>query len=258
MRTRAAWAIAAVCILVASDGRAQGLTGTLLGTVKDEQGAVLQGARVHLSSPSLIGGPVTIATNERGQLRFPVLSPGAYVVDVELPGFTSLHEEDIRIGAGATLSRTVVLKVAGVAESIVVEGAGSRMEARGSGIETRFGPEYLRTIPSRRYSMFDGIQAGPGVSPTSPSSGTVNTVVGVRLGRQRKPVPHRRHEFHLSLLWRLARRAERRRHSGNPGPVGRRVCRVRQHPGHASSTSSPGRAAIVSSTTRRTTGRRPG
>ena len=40
MRTRAAWAIAAVCILVASDGRAQGLTGTLLGTVTDEQGAV--------------------------------------------------------------------------------------------------------------------------------------------------------------------------------------------------------------------------
>ena len=40
MRTRAAWTIAAVCILVASDGRAQGLTGALLGTVTDEQGAV--------------------------------------------------------------------------------------------------------------------------------------------------------------------------------------------------------------------------
>ena len=182
MRTRAAWAIAAVCILVASDGRAQGLTGTLLGTVTDEQGAVLQGARVHLSSPSLIGGPVTIATNERGQLRFPVLWPGAYTIDVELPGFTSLHEEGIQIGAGATISRTVILKVAGVADSIIVEGAGSRMEARGTGIATRIGPEYLRTIPSRRYSMFDGIRSVPGVSPTSPTSGTVNTVAAFGSG----------------------------------------------------------------------------
>ena len=182
MRTRAAWAIAAVCILVASEGRAQGLTGTLLGTVTDEQGAVLQGARVHLSSPSLIGGPVTIATNERGQLRFPVLWPGAYTIDVELPGFTSLHEEGIQIGAGATISRTVILKVAGVADSIIVEGAGSRMEARGTGIATRIGPEYLRTIPSRRYSMFDGIRSVPGVSPTSPTSGTVNTVAAFGSG----------------------------------------------------------------------------
>jgi hypothetical protein len=68
------------------------------------------------------------------------------------------------------------LKLAGIAESIVVQGAGSRIEARGSGFETRFGPEYLRTIPTRRFSMFDSIRAAPGVSPTSPSSGTVTTV----------------------------------------------------------------------------------
>ena len=69
-----------------------------------------------------------------------------------------------------------MLKLAGVAESIIVEGSGSRIEARGSGFETRFGPEYLRAIPTRRFSMFDAIRAAPGVSPTSPSSGTVNTV----------------------------------------------------------------------------------
>src|SRR5262249_34582585 len=95
---------------------------------------------------------------------------------IDLVGFAPLHEEGLDIGAGATLSRTVVLKLAGIAESIVITGSGSRIEARSSGFETRFGSEYLKAIPTRRYSMFDAIRAAPGVSPTSPSSGTVNTV----------------------------------------------------------------------------------
>jgi TonB dependent receptor/Carboxypeptidase regulatory-like domain len=155
---------------------AQILTGALVGTVKDEQGAALHGASVRLSSAALIGGPLTVTTNDRGQLRFPVLPPGTYAIEIELPGFAPYREQDITIGTGTTLERTAVLKVGGIAESIVVEGSGSRIEARSSGFETRIGPEYLQTIPTRRYSMFDAIRAAPGVSPTSPSSGTVNTV----------------------------------------------------------------------------------
>ena len=163
-------------LLVSQLASAQALTGALIGTVRDEQGAVLPGATVRISSPSLIGASTSITTNERGQLRFPALSPGAYAIDVALAGFAPFHEEDVTIGAGAMLSRTVVLKLAGIAESLVVEGSGSRVDVRGSGIETRFGPEYFRGIPTRRFSMFDAIRAAPGVSATSPSSGTVNTV----------------------------------------------------------------------------------
>src|SRR5262249_20573816 len=130
------------------------------------------GAQVRVSSPELIGGPAALVTNETGRLRFPVLPPGTYVLDVEMEGFAPYHEENIRIGASATLERTVVLNVAGVAESIVIEGSGSRIEARSDGFETRFGQEYLRTIPTRRYSMFDLIRTAPGMSPTSPSSGS--------------------------------------------------------------------------------------
>ena len=98
------------------------------------------------------------------------------MLDVEAPGFGAYHEEDIRIGVGATIERTVVLKLAGIAESVVVQGAGSRIEARGSGFETRFGPEDLKAIPVRRFSMFDFIRAAPGVSPTSPGSVSTNSV----------------------------------------------------------------------------------
>jgi hypothetical protein len=155
---------------------AQGLTGALVGTVQDEQGGALPNALVQVTSPALIGGPATVTTNEKGQLRFPVLPPGTYAIDIELPGFASYHEEGIRIGASTTLERTVVLKLAGVATSIVVEGSGSRIEARSSGFETRFSSEYLKAVPARRFSMFDSIRLAPGMAPTSPSSGTVNTV----------------------------------------------------------------------------------
>ena len=61
-------------------------------------------------------------------------------------------------------------------ESLIVEGAGSRIEARESGFDTRFGPEDLKAIPVRRFSMFDFIRAAPGISPTSPGSVSTNSV----------------------------------------------------------------------------------
>ena len=155
---------------------AQGLTGSLIGTVRDAQGGVLFGAVVRVGSPALIGGSATQTTNQKGQLRFPALPPGPYVLDIESPGFTSYHEDNVSIGAGATIERTAVLKLAGFAESVVVEGAGSRIEARDPGFGTRFGPEDLDAIPTRRASMFDFIRAAPGISPTSPGSPTATTV----------------------------------------------------------------------------------
>ncbi len=167
--------VAAACLLVPYAVAAQGLTGALIGTVKDAQGGVLPGAVVRISSPALIGGAATVTTNERGQMRFLALLPGAYALDIQAPGFATLHEEGISIGAGTTIERTAVLELQGVAESLVAEGAGSRTEARNPGFATRVGRADLETIPTRRSSMFDAIRSAPGVSPTSPTSGTVTT-----------------------------------------------------------------------------------
>jgi hypothetical protein len=90
---------------------------------------------------ALIGSSATLTTNETGQLRFPMLSPGVYVLDVLLPGFAPYHEANIHIGSAATIERTLVLQLAGVAESVVVEGSGSQIEARDSGVRTRVGSD---------------------------------------------------------------------------------------------------------------------
>jgi hypothetical protein len=121
-------------------------------------------------------GEERTTSDEKGHWRFPVLPPGRYLLTVESPpGFVPSRREGVTVGAGETLEVAVVLQLTGVAESVTVE-AGSGINSRSGGLETRFGPDYIRAVPTRRFSMFDLIRSAPGVSPTSPGSGTVNTV----------------------------------------------------------------------------------
>src|SRR5829696_1163073 len=176
MVRRILFSCAAAMLLSQLHAAGQGLTGTLIGTVKDGQAGVIVGAEASVSSPALIGGTATQTTNEKGQLRFTALPPGPYTLVIRVSGFTTRREEGIVVGGGATIERSIVLTPAAVAETIVVDGGTSRIDARDPGFGTRFGPEDLRAIPTRRSSMFDALRNVPGVSPTSPSSGTATTV----------------------------------------------------------------------------------
>ena len=163
-------------VLGAGPAAAQSLTGALIGTVKDDQGGVIRDAAVRVSSPSLIGSPAILVSDEHGQWRLPALPPGSYQLEITKPGFAVCRDDEIRIGAGATIERTVVLNLAKVAASVVVEGSGSRIEARDPGFGTSFRREDLTSIPTRRVGMFDLVRASPGISPTSPSSAVTTTV----------------------------------------------------------------------------------
>ena len=96
---RPGWLLIALCLLLPRVTAGQELTGTLVGTVRDEQGGVLTGALARVSSPALIGGPIAVTTTEKGQFRFPALPPGSYSLDIEMQGFASSLEAGIRIGA---------------------------------------------------------------------------------------------------------------------------------------------------------------
>src|SRR5690349_9205688 len=76
--------LAALLLVVGLPGKpavfAQGLTGTLIGTVRDAQGGVLPDATVTITSTALIGGTKSTTTNDKGQLRFLALPPGRYAL----------------------------------------------------------------------------------------------------------------------------------------------------------------------------------
>jgi hypothetical protein len=166
-------ALAVASVLLPCDAPAQGLTGDLIGTVVDQQGSVLPGALVRVSSPALIGGARTATTDENGQLRFLSLPPGQYVLEIELPGFRSYREDDIPIRAGGTIDRSPVVLTVGILESVDVHAAGSRLDARNPGFWTRFGAEDFDANPMRRFSSYDPVRTAPGISPTSPTGSNV-------------------------------------------------------------------------------------
>src|SRR5689334_20196023 len=164
------------CTTLPAVARGQGLTGALVGTVRDSSGGVLPGALVYVASPALVGGERRTTTSDRGQWRLQFLPPGKYMLTVELaPRFAVHREEAISVGGGETVVRDAVLTPAGIAESVTVRPS-SDLNPRATGVETRFGPDFIRSVPTRRYSMFSLINNTPGVSPTSPASGSINTV----------------------------------------------------------------------------------
>jgi hypothetical protein len=59
--------LVAACVVLPRAGAAQSLTGAIVGTVKDQQGGVVPGALIRVTSPALIGGPVTVTTDGKGQ-----------------------------------------------------------------------------------------------------------------------------------------------------------------------------------------------
>src|SRR5260370_29088442 len=78
---------------VPAEARGQGLTGALVGTVKDPSGARIPGALVRITSPALIGGERETTSTDRGVWRLVALPPGEYTLTVEMaPRFAAHHE----------------------------------------------------------------------------------------------------------------------------------------------------------------------
>src|SRR5574338_1249639 len=86
-----------VIALVQVVGMAQSSThGSLTGTITDQQGAVIAGARVTLSS-AIAGADRTAVTDSNGNFDFQSLLPGTYSSSVEAEGFKKAVARDIVI-----------------------------------------------------------------------------------------------------------------------------------------------------------------
>ena len=95
------------------------INGTLEGTIKDEQGAVLPGVTVTVSNIDT-GDNRVVVTNENGLYRAPLLSLGTYRVVVELQGFKKVERTGISLRAGQTAVIDFALTVGALAETITV------------------------------------------------------------------------------------------------------------------------------------------
>src|SRR4029453_565018 len=111
--------IAYVCSAGALPARAQVAAGEITGVVKDQAGAAVPGATITVTEIRTNRQRVVVST-EDGVYTAASLAPGEYRVDVELPGFTPVRREGIRITTGEKARIDFNLSVGGIREKVTV------------------------------------------------------------------------------------------------------------------------------------------
>src|ERR1043166_9890744 len=91
---------AALVLSMAAPALAQVQTGSVLVRAIDQQGAVMPGVTITISSPVLVSGTMTAVTDAGGVYRFPSLVPGTYSIKLEVSGLQTANRDAIvgRVG----------------------------------------------------------------------------------------------------------------------------------------------------------------
>src|SRR5262245_17150345 len=80
---------------------------SIVGSVRDNSGAVMPGVTVEASSPALIEKTRSVVTSGTGQYAIVDLRPGTYAVTFTLPGFNSVKREGIELTGNFVASVSV-------------------------------------------------------------------------------------------------------------------------------------------------------
>ena len=142
-------------------GQAQ-TTGSIVGRVTDESGAVLPGVTVTATSPALLVPEVVVSTDAQGDYRLAPLPIGTYRVEYTLQGFQTLRSDNLRLTAGFVARLDAALKVGAIEESIVVT-ATPTIDVQSSGPATVLTKETLEIVPSSRSGIISLLNQSPSV-----------------------------------------------------------------------------------------------
>jgi Carboxypeptidase regulatory-like domain/TonB dependent receptor len=112
-------AVALTAILANSVAFGQSTFGTILGTVRDQSGAVMPGSAVTVENVGTSVRRSTI-TDETGFYTAPNLEPGTYKVRIQLPGFQVAEYTGIQLTARQTIRIDGTMTVATQAETVSV------------------------------------------------------------------------------------------------------------------------------------------
>jgi len=164
--------IGGLCVVLvglSAPAYAQRTTGTIVGTVTDESGAVLPGVTVTLSGAGVAGNPTTV-TGEGGTYRFVQLPPGEYNLTITLQGFATVNRERIVVPLGETVDIPAQLKVSALQETVTVTGASPVVNTASAEVSTNLNRLWVENAPQRRFTFFDLINQAAGISPQTATS----------------------------------------------------------------------------------------
>ncbi|MBI2222090.1 MAG: TonB-dependent receptor [Acidobacteria bacterium] len=129
---------------LAGTASAQTLTGTVTGTVVDEQGAVLPGVTVTLTGRT---GAQTQVADAHGEYRFVGVTPGEYTLRAELEGFRIKQEQTFPLSIGQTAEFRLTMVVGGLTESVDVVAQSVMIDTASAKTDTNMSQSLLFSMP---------------------------------------------------------------------------------------------------------------
>ena len=149
---------------------AQGVqTGTIRGTIKDQQNLAVPGVTVTATSPALQGSRVAVSDTQ-GIYTINALPPGQYTVVFTLSGFADL-KRTVALPLGITVEQNASLSPAGVTESVQVTASEPAPIATAI-VGANFKHEEIEALATPR--TLEGIATlSPSVTENSTNSGQI-------------------------------------------------------------------------------------
>ncbi|MDQ3919096.1 MAG: carboxypeptidase regulatory-like domain-containing protein [Acidobacteriota bacterium] len=153
---------AAFCL--AGSARAQEITGSIVGTVKDANGAAVKGATVNVTDSAKKVLVRTVTTNDDGQYTVRDLPVAQYEVSVEAPNFKKHVESGVQVDVGTRRALDITLDVGDVAEVVTVEASPIAVETTTPSASTVINGEQARELSLNNRNWVQLITLAPGVT----------------------------------------------------------------------------------------------
>jgi hypothetical protein len=136
-------------------------TGSIVGTVTDSSGAVVNGAKVTITNTA-IGQSIELTTNPSGAYNSGALAPGQYKVQVGAQGFSTVVQiVTVLVGNTATVSPK--LQVGQQSQMIEVQASALAVNTEQSEVQGVVSSAQIENLPLNGRNFLDLAQLEPGV-----------------------------------------------------------------------------------------------
>ena len=160
----------ALCLACAPTLALAQQTGSILVKALDQQGGVIPGATVTISSP-VLPTPLVGVTDSAGVYRFPSLMVGTYTVRVALQGFKTSVRDGLQVLQGQTVSADAQLTVGGMTEETTVKGEPPVVDTKSANVKVNIDKDLLENTPGGK-DIWSILQAkAPGIVFDAPDVG---------------------------------------------------------------------------------------
>jgi hypothetical protein len=142
---------------------AQAVSGTILGTVKDTQGAAIAKAKMTLTHTAT-RTVRTVTTDAKGEYVAPSLPTGTYTISGEVEGFKTVSLSNVHLGVDQKLRMDLTLEVGGIAEVVEIAATTPLLQTSSSDLGATIGESQIQTLPLNGRNFVQLTRTIPGVS----------------------------------------------------------------------------------------------